>query len=156
MNIPCMIIIWTHSTGWGCNRTPCTLWSTQNKLEIAIITISQYLHIEIIADFAIWSDFFHHEKKVDGWCDRFFCVSSIHKKPLVTLFGRGGGRVLFDAEARELRDEYIERIYEISNPQLSRKQSGLRPGWKPEICRHSGVKYPRYRKIQPMIYSIMP
>ena len=62
-------------------------------------------------------------------------MTAIHLKLLVTLFGRGDGgmRVLFDAEVRELRVYlyyiiYIERIYEISNPQLSRKQSGLRPG----------------------------
>ena len=62
-------------------------------------------------------------------------MERIHLKPLVTLVGRGGGgrRVLFDGEVREVRVSlslyiYIERIYEISNPQLSRKQSGLRPG----------------------------
>ena len=32
-------------------------------------------------------------------------MERIHKKPLVTLFGRGGGgrRVLFDGEVREVR-----------------------------------------------------
>ena len=80
---------------------------------MSIITIPQYLHIEIIADFAIWSDFFHPEKKIDGKCAGFFPVTAIHKKPLVTLFGRGGGgrRVLFDGEVREVRVTYTSRGY---------------------------------------------
>ena len=72
---------------------------------MSIITISQYLHIEIIADFAIWSDFFHPEKKIDGKCSGFFSVKRIHKKAGVTSFGRGGGGrwMLFDGEVREVR-----------------------------------------------------
>ena len=63
-------------------------------------------------------------------------MERIHKKLGVTLFGRGGERrrVLLIGEVRELHiyvlsiHVYIERIFEISDPQLSRKQSGLRPG----------------------------
>ena len=60
----------------------------------------------------------------------FFSMKRIHKKLGVTSFGRGGERrwVLFDGEGGGL---YREDICEISDPQLSRKQSGR--AWTKQI-----------------------
>ena len=107
-----MVIIWTHSTHGGCNWTPETLWSSQNMFQIGIITISEHQDIRIIADFPDFIGRYHPSIIDIWWCDRFSLMKRIHKKVLVTLFGRGGGGrwVLFDGEVRELRVLYTSTI----------------------------------------------